>query len=125
MDWTTAATTILVAAIPAAFIYAGVVITQKGKREEIRAERENSLEQRMDALERKLDQVQANFRAEQRFSHRMILVMYSVISYIRAADDYRERHRDVLPVPIPALPDVEEIEKLLAERPTYNARDEP
>lgn len=121
MDWTQ----ILVVGIPAAFVFAGVVVTQRGKREEVRMERENSLEQRMDTLEKKLDRVQANFRAEQRFSHRMILTMYSVISYIRAAADYRERHRGVLPTPMPALPDVEEIEKLLAERPTYNARDEP
>ena len=121
MDWTQ----ILIVGIPAAFVFAGVVVTQRGKREEARVEREANLEQRMDVLEKKLDRVQEAFREEQRFSHRMILVMYSVISYIRAAADYRERHRGVLPTPMPVLPDVEEIERLLAERPTYSARADP
>lgn len=120
MDLTTALTSIATASIPAILIFAGVWITQKGKREENREDREANLEKRMDELEKKLDRVQANFREEQRFSHRMILVMYSVISYVRNAADYRERHRGVLPEPIPDLPDVEEIESLLEQRPTYD-----
>lgn len=120
MDLATVLTSIATASIPAIFLFAGVWITQRGKREENRDSREASLEQRMDELEKKLDRVQANFREEQRFSHRMILVMYSVISYVRSAADYRERHGDSLPKPIPDLPDVEEIESLLEQRPTYD-----
>lgn len=119
MEWTP----ILVAAIPAALVFAGVLVTQMGKRDERRAEREQSLEDRMDKLEQKLDRVQSYLRTEQQFSHRLVLVLQGVLRYLYDAARYRERHAYTLPERPPDLPDVTEIEKLLQDRPTYDDQD--
>lgn len=121
MDWTP----ILAAAIPASLVFAGVVVTQMGKRDERRMEREQNLESRMDGLERKLEDVQKNLRREQRFSHRMVLMLNRIVFFLRDVADYRARHGPRLPEEPPPMPDPDEIEELLTERPSYRARDEP
>lgn len=121
MEWTP----ILVAGIPAVLVFAGVVVTQMGKRDERRMDREQTLEDRMDGLERKLDEVRQDLRREQRFSHRMVLMLTRVVYFLRDVTDYRARHGPDLPEQPPPMPDPDEIEKLLTERPSYRARDDP
>lgn len=118
-------TEIIAVTIPAVLTLLGVIVVQHGKRDERRIERESSLESRVGSLERKLDDVQHHLRAEQKFSHRLVLVMYDVIHYLRNAADYRRQHGDTLPGVPPPLPDVEEITELLDDRPTYRPRDDP
>lgn len=119
MDWTQ----ILVVAIPAAFVYAGVLVTQRGKREENRVDREERLEIRMDSLEKRVERLQDDLRAEQRFSHKVVLMLTRVLYYLRDATAYRLRYSAQLPGEPPPLPDPDEIEELLAERPTYHDRE--
>lgn len=125
MEITIGWTEIIVAAIPATLTLVGVWIIQSGKRDERREAREVTLETRMDKLERKLDEVQHHLRAEQRFSHRVVLAMYETVKFFRDEAAWRDRHRDDIPGDPPTLPDPDEIEGLLQQRPTYRARDEP
>lgn len=124
MDWTTiltsVATGMMTAAIPAAFVFAGVWITQKGKREEGREEREERLESRMERLERDVDALREDLRSEQRFSHKMVLMLTRVLYYLRDAAAYRAEHGESLPGKPPPLPNADEIESLLAERPNLD-----
>lgn len=120
MEWTA----IMVATVTGGLTLLGVVITQRGKRDERRTDRTHTLETRMDTLEAKLDEVRRDLRREQRFSHKMVLMLTRVLYYLRDAAAYRMRHAEDLPGDPPPLPDVAEIENLLTERPTYRSRDE-
>lgn len=121
MDWTE----ILVVAIPATLGLIGLMVTQRGKRDEKRDEREERLETRMDRLEKEVDNLREDLRAEQRFSHKVVLMLTRVLYYLRDATAYRLRYQGQLPGEPPPLPDPDEIEQLLAERPTYSARADP
>ena len=61
-------------------------------------------------------------RAEQRFSHRLVLAVQTVIAYIAQAAAYRASHE--LPGSPPPLPDVDELQELIKLRPTYGPDDE-
>lgn len=116
---------IITAVVTGTLTLAGVALVQDGERAKRKASREETLERRMDKLEGKLDRVQTYLREEQRFSHRLVLIMQTMLHYINAAARYRETHADDLPGSPPPLPDAAEIEALLRERPTYDARDDP
>lgn len=99
-------------------VFLGVWITQQGKKAERQAAREQTIQERMDKLEEKLDKIQSHLRAEQRFSHRLILTVQKIIFFLREEEDYRNGNS--LPGYPPPLPDVTELEEVLQERPTYN-----
>lgn len=121
LDWTQ----ILVVTIPAAFVLLGVIVQQSGKRAEQQRDREQSLEARVGNLENKVSELSEGLRKEQVFSHKLVLKLTQVVYYLREQVAYIARWGDSLPGVPPRIPDVDELEALLDERPTYRPRDQP
>ena len=99
-------------------VFFGVWLTQQGKKADQRNARDKSIQERMDKLEAKLDRIQSHLRTEQRFSHRLFLTVQRFIFFLREEEEYRDTYS--LPGAPPVMPDVEALEGLLEDRPTYD-----
>lgn len=120
MDWSA----ILAASIPASLVFLGVVVSQSGKRGELRDTKYQRLEERVDHLENRLNEEARSRRQEQNFSHILVMDVYTAIQTLEAIRSFLEDYADILPAGSPAPEQVQEIieklEQTIALRPGFN-----
>jgi len=93
MEWTSVA----VATIPAVLVFAGVLVTQRGRRTEMEEDKVERLTARVDTLENRLNEEVKLRRIEERFSHLMILDIDVTIRFLEYLQEYLTDYADILP----------------------------
>ena len=93
MEWTSVA----VATIPAVLVFAGVLVTQRGRRTEMEEDKVERLTARVDTLENRLNEEVKLRRIEERFSHLMILDIDVTIRFLEYLQEYLADYADILP----------------------------
>jgi len=100
IDWTP----VLVAGIPAAFVFAGTVIVHQSKKVEQAAQQQLRLEEkvdrqaeRIDGLEKRLNDETRQRRIEQRFNHLLVMDVDVAIRFLEFLQEYLIEYADILP----------------------------
>ena len=112
------------------------VIGQRGKKEEAKtatqqsliddlAERVDKQDGKIETLTMKVEALQYDLYSEQTHSHRLRLRLDTFLDYLRRVTAWRAEQPPEHLVGAPDLPDIEDLEEILAYQPTYRARDDP